>query len=81
MCLGIAGKIIQTNLDGTDLATAEIMGARRTINIGLLKEDLRAGDWVVIHVGFAIAKMDEEQAKASLALLRQLAAGGEDDAT
>lgn len=77
MCLGIAGKIIELNSGGTDLATADVMGARRTINIGLLKESLRAGDWVVIHVGFAIAKMSEEEAKASLALLRQLGSGDE----
>jgi hydrogenase expression/formation protein HypC len=78
MCLGIAGKIIELNADMTDLATADVMGARRTINIGLL-EDIRPGDWVVIHTGFAIAKIDEEKAKASLALLRQLGSG--DDST
>jgi hydrogenase expression/formation protein HypC len=57
------------------LATVEIAGVRRTVNIGLLDVDgtaARAGDWVLIHVGFALSKIDEDEAAATLKLLEQM---------
>lgn len=70
MCLGIAGQIVELMAEQTDLVTANIMGASRTINVGLIgKNGLKTGDWVLIHVGFAIAKMEEEEAKASMTFL------------
>jgi len=71
VCLGIAGQIIEFVSDTTDLARVNVFGVERMINVGLLaNEGLSPGDWILIHVGFAIAKMDEEEAKASMAFLQ-----------
>jgi hydrogenase expression/formation protein HypC len=59
------------------LATVEIAGVRRTVNIGLLDVDgtsAEAGDWVLIHVGFALSKIDQAEAQATLRLLEQMGA-------
>jgi len=73
MCLGVPGQIVEF-LDPTHhLARAEISGVRRAINVGLLVPDgLDVGDWVLIHVGFALAKIDEVEARRTLAFLEQL---------
>ena len=53
-----------------DLAKVDVSGVRRAINIGLLSdEQVEPGDWVLIHVGFALSKIDEQEAKAALAFL------------
>jgi len=70
MCLGIPGKIIEV-LDDADLAKVDVSGVRRKVNIGLLEhERVLPGDWVLIHVGFALSKIDEEEAAATLAMLK-----------
>ncbi len=73
MCLGVPGQIVEF-LDPTHhLARAEISGVRRAINVGLLVPDgLEIGDWVLIHVGFALSKIDEEEARRTLDFLTQL---------
>jgi hydrogenase expression/formation protein HypC len=71
VCLGIAGQIIEFVSASTDLARVNVFGVERVVNIGLVEnEGLKPGDWVLIHVGFAIAKMDEGEAKASMAFLQ-----------
>jgi hydrogenase expression/formation protein HypC len=55
------------------LARVDVAGVRRTVNIGLL-DDAGVGDWVLIHVGFALSKVDEEEAAATLALLEGMGA-------
>lgn len=66
--------------EGSDLATAEVSGVTRRINIGLLEgEGLRTGDWVLIHVGFAMSRIDEAEAKSSLEFLRTLGAAYTDE--
>ena len=71
MCLGIAGQIIEFVSASTDLARVNVFGAERVVNVGLVEnEGLSPGDWVLIHVGFSIAKMDEGEAKASMAFLQ-----------
>jgi len=71
MCLGIAGQIIEFLPESRELARANVFGAERVVNVGLVEnEGLEPGDWVLIHVGFAIAKMDESEAKASKAFLQ-----------
>jgi hydrogenase expression/formation protein HypC len=71
MCLGIAGQIIEILQEPRDLARVNVFGAERVVNVGLVEnEGLNPGDWVLIHVGFAIAKMDEGEAKASMAFLQ-----------
>ena len=59
-----------------ELADSLEVGVRRTINVGLLDSDggVDAGDWVLVHVGFALSKVDEEEAHATLALLRRMGA-------
>ncbi len=82
MCLGVPGQIVEF-LDPTHhLARAEISGVRRAINVGLLVPDgLDVGDWVLIHVGFALAKIDEEEARRTLAFLEQLGSDFADEMT
>ena len=70
MCLGIPGEIVELMDDRPDLAKVDVSGVRRAINIGLLEnEKLEPGDWVLIHVGFALSKIDEQEAKAALDFL------------
>ena len=70
MCLGIAGQIIEFPPEPRDVARVNVFGVERVINVGLLaNEGLNPGDWVLIHVGFAMSKMDEAEAKAALDFL------------
>ncbi len=70
MCLGIPGEVIEILDDRPDLARVNVSGVRRAINIGLLEnERVEPGDWVLIHVGFALSKIDEGEANAALAFL------------
>jgi hydrogenase expression/formation protein HypC len=72
MCLAIPAQIVQL-LPGYDLATADVSGVQRNVNIGLLdRENLMVGDWVLIHVGFAISKVDEQEARSSLEFLESM---------
>lgn len=73
MCLAIPGQILEIPEGQTDLALADVSGVRRTVNIGLLVEDgLSVGEWVLIHVGFAMSKIDEAEARSSLEFLEQM---------
>jgi hydrogenase expression/formation protein HypC len=70
VCLGIPGEVIEILTDRPDLAKVDVSGVRRAINIGLLEDEPpRPGDWVLIHVGFALSKIDEAEAKATLDFL------------
>jgi hydrogenase expression/formation protein HypC len=70
MCLAIPGQIVEVLDTNAQLARIDISGVRRVINVGLLEDDaVRPGDWVLIHVGFAMAKIDEAEAVAALAAL------------
>ena len=73
MCLGVPGQIVEF-LDPTHhVAKAEVSGVRRAINVGLLVPDgLEIGDWVLIHVGFGLAKIDEDEARRTTEFLMQL---------
>jgi hydrogenase expression/formation protein HypC len=67
MCLGIPGEIVELLADREDLAMVSVEGVKRVVNIGLLEDEpLVPGDWILIHVGFALSKIDEREAKASL---------------
>lgn len=75
MCLGIPGQIVELVDAEHHIAKAEVSGVRRNVNVGLLAEGPDAvgvGDWVLIHVGFAMARIDEEEAHQTLEFLRQL---------
>ena len=72
MCLAIPGQI-ERLIPGTDLATADVSGVKRNINVGLVAEEgIAPGEWVLIHVGFALSKIDEAEATASLEFLTGL---------
>jgi hydrogenase expression/formation protein HypC len=82
MCLAIPGQIIEIVDAGNRLAKVDVAGVQRTVNVGLLDEDGgegRPGDWVLIHVGFAISKVDEEEAAATLRLLEGMGADYEQE--
>jgi len=67
MCLGIPGEVVEILADREDLAMVSVEGVKRVVNIGLLEDEpLVPGDWILIHVGFALSKIDEGEAKASL---------------
>lgn len=72
MCLGIPGQIIEIVDADRMIAKAEVSGVRRNVSIQLLEDQsspVRVGDWVLIHVGFALCKIDEQEAEATLNLL------------
>jgi hydrogenase expression/formation protein HypC len=73
MCLAVPGQIADLVDESVGLASVEIAGVRRTVNVGLL-DDPAPGDWVLVHVGFAISRVDEEEARATLGLLEQMGA-------
>jgi hydrogenase expression/formation protein HypC len=77
VCLAIPGQITEFIDEANRLAEVEIAGVRRTINVGLLDVDgggAQPGDWVLVHVGFAMSKVDEAEAAATLALLQGMGA-------
>jgi hydrogenase expression/formation protein HypC len=77
MCLAIPGQIVEV-VDGENrLATVDVAGVKRTINIGLLDDDgtgVGSGDWVLIHVGFAMSRVDEDEAIATRRQLERMGA-------
>ena len=80
MCLGIPGEVVELSVDRTDLAMVDVSGVKRAINIGLLEEgEVGPGDWVLIHVGFAMSKIDEAEAKAALEFLEGIGQAYEDE--
>ena len=82
MCLGIPGEVIEFLPDQPDLARVNVSGVRRVINVGLLTDEpLDPGDWVLIHVGFALSKIDEEEAASALAFLEGIGQAYEDELT
>jgi hydrogenase expression/formation protein HypC len=77
MCLAIPGQILDMVDEANRLAKVDVAGVQRTINVGLLDSEpggVGPGDWVLIHVGFAMSKIDEEEAVATRRLLEQMGA-------
>ena len=73
MCLAIPGKIVEISSDNKDSALVEVVGVRRKIDLALLQDDKPApGDWVLIHVGFAMSKISEQDATDQMNTLRLL---------
>ncbi len=75
MCLAIPGQIVAMVDEQNRLAKVDVAGVQRTVNIGLLDEGgggAAPGDWVLIHVGFALSKVDEAEARATLRLLEKM---------
>lgn len=74
MCLAIPAQVVDLIDEEKRLALVDIAGLRRNVNVGLLDDEggVRTGDWVLIHVGFALSKVDEQEARATLRLLEQM---------
>jgi hydrogenase expression/formation protein HypC len=78
MCLAIPGKIVSLVPDEPHLGVVEVTGVRRRVDLGLLIEDMpKVGDWVLIHVGFAMSRISEQDAAEQMRLLMIL---GENEA-
>jgi len=77
VCLAIPGQIIEVVDDANRLAQVDVAGVKRTVNVGLLDDGadgVHPGDWVLIHVGFAISRVDEDEAHATMRLLEGMGA-------
>jgi hydrogenase expression/formation protein HypC len=75
MCLAIPGQIVEWVDEDLHIAKAQVANVRRNVNVGLLAEtedSIGIGDWVLIHVGFAMSKIDEAEAKATREFLEEL---------
>jgi hydrogenase expression/formation protein HypC len=78
MCLAIPGQVVELYPDQPTSAMIDVVGVRRKVDLGLLQDNLPVkGDWVLIHVGFAMSKISEEDALDQMSTLRML---GEADA-
>jgi hydrogenase expression/formation protein HypC len=76
MCLAIPGQVIEFVDEPNRLARVDVAGVRRTVNVGLLdgEDGVGPGDWVLIHVGFALSRVDEREAHATRRLLEAMGA-------
>jgi hydrogenase expression/formation protein HypC len=80
VCLAIPGLVLEVVDDANRLARVDVAGVKRNVNVGLLDAEeggVGPGDWVLIHVGFAISKVDEREAAATLKLLEDMGAAYE----
>ena len=77
MCLAIPGQVLEWVDADNQIAKVDVVGVRRNINVSLLASEdggVHPGDWVLIHVGFAISRIDEQEAQATRELLEQMGA-------
>jgi hydrogenase expression/formation protein HypC len=73
MCLAIPGQVVEFFPDQPNIALIDVVGVRRKVDLGLLQDDLPVkGDWVLIHVGFAMSKISEADAADQMRTLRML---------
>lgn len=80
MCLGIPGRVIEM-VEGyhDQIALVDVVGARREINIGMLEAPVAPGDWIMIHLGFAVEVVDEAEAARALAGLEMMGRPRQDE--
>jgi hydrogenase expression/formation protein HypC len=77
MCLAIPGQIVELFPDQPNIAVIDVVGVRRKVDLGLLQDSLPVqGDWVLIHVGFAMSKISQEDALDQMRTLRALGEAG-----
>jgi hydrogenase expression/formation protein HypC len=80
MCLGIPAEVIEILDPERQLAKVDVAGVRRAVHYGLLEEEgIAPGDWVLIHVGFAMSKIDEEEAELAMEGLRLMGQAYDDE--
>jgi hydrogenase expression/formation protein HypC len=77
--LAIPGQVIEIVDEVNRLAKVDVAGVRRNVNVGLLEDAIGPGDWVLIHVGFAISQVDEDEARATRDLLVRMGADYEQE--
>ena len=71
MCLGIPGRIVDIVDDANSIAKVDVSGVKRNVSIALVRpEGIEPGDWVLIHVGFAMSKIDENEARETMQALQ-----------
>ncbi|PID47888.1 MAG: HypC/HybG/HupF family hydrogenase formation chaperone [Proteobacteria bacterium] len=70
MCLSIPSKVIK--IDENNMATVEAMGVKREVTLDLISEEVNVGDYILIHIGYAMSKIDEESALDSLKAYEEL---------
>ncbi len=71
MCLGLPARVVSVGTGHPDLATVEYQGTARVVNIGLLDEPVSTGDWVLVHMGFALSTITAQEADAALEVFRE----------
>ena len=69
MCLGIPGRLVEIINDDFQVGTVEVSGVRGAVSLALVWDEIAVGDWVLVHVGFALARIDEQVAERTLAWL------------
>jgi hydrogenase expression/formation protein HypC len=73
MCLGIPGRIVELrDAQGLPLGVVDFGGVRREVCLAYVADDVKVGDYAIVHVGFAISKVDEEEARRTFAVLREM---------
>ena len=73
MCLGIPGRIVEVRTDGgLAMGVVDFGGVRREACLAYVADEVAVGDYVIVHVGFALSKVDEEEARRTLEILRQM---------
>lgn len=73
MCLGIPGQIVEIVDDANSIAKVDVSGVKRNVSVALVRpEGIAPGDWVLIHVGFAMSKIDEEEARDTINALEMM---------
>jgi hydrogenase expression/formation protein HypC len=78
MCLALPAKIVNFPADEPSIAVVDVLSVERRVNIDLLRhENLAIGDWVLLHVGFAMSKVSEKDAREQIELLMMLGETGE----
>ena len=82
MCLGIPGQIVDIVDDANSIAKVDVSGVRRNVSIALVRPDgIGPGDWVLIHVGFAMSKIDEDEARETIQALQLMGQAYTDELT
>jgi hydrogenase expression/formation protein HypC len=80
MCVGIPAKVVAIGTSGPHTATVDVEGVQREVNTLVIDDEgLAVGDWVLLHVGFAMAKIDETEAAETLAFMRELGSVFDDE--
>ena len=76
MCLGLPGRVVEIGADGFPCATVDVAGTRRVVHTGALADGppVAVGDWLLIHVGFALGRLEEDEAARAVEFLTELAA-------